>query len=80
MPNDRKNTNSNEDELHLKEIQDRIDESAKEIYRINEALGLGLVTIKQDGIYREFNNGDSVLIKAGDYRRKKVTKHRIKIR
>lgn len=80
MATRKKNSVSLEDRPYLKEIQHRIDESAKEISRINEALGLGLVTVEQDGIYREFNNGDTVLIKAGDYRRKKVTKQRIKVR
>ncbi len=45
----------------------RIDEPAKEISRVNEALGVGLVTIEDDGIYREFKNGETMLIKAGDF-------------
>lgn len=57
MPVSKKNTLSTEDQPYLEEIQHRIDESAKEISRINEALGIGLVTVKEDGIYREFNNG-----------------------
>lgn len=80
MAVDRKNTNSNEDESHLEEIENRISESAKEIFRINEALGIGLVTVKQDGIYREFSNGELVLIKSGNYRRKKITDLQVKIR
>ncbi len=80
MAVNRKNTVANEDQPYLEEIQFRIDESAKEISRINEALGLGLVTVKEDGIYREFNNGESILIKAGDFRREKLVNHRIKIR
>lgn len=80
MPVSKKNTLSTEDQPNLEEIQHRIDESAKEISRINEALGIGLVTVKEDGIYREFNNGASILIKAGDFRRKKLVNSRIKVR
>ncbi len=77
---ERKNTDEDEDQNYLEEIQQRIDESAKEISRINEALGLGLVTVREDGVYREFNNGESILIKAGDFKRKKLVNRHIKIR
>jgi len=79
MDVDKENKLIDEDQNYLEEIQQCIDESAKEISRINEALGLGLVTVRENGIYREFNNGESILIKAGDFRRKKVGNRRIKI-
>lgn len=80
MDVDKENKHIDEDQNYLEDIQQRIDESAKEISRINEALGIGLVTIKDDGIYREFNNGELVLIKAGNFRRKKLGNRQIKIR
>lgn len=80
MAINKKDTASIEDNLHLEEVQRRINESAKEIHRINNALGLGLVKIKFNGVYRKFEDGQEILIKSGNFRRKKLANLRVKVR
>lgn len=58
----------------------KVNEGAKEISRINEAMGLGQVVVRKDGVYREFSDGTSLLIKKGNFSRKKLPVLRVKVR
>ncbi len=60
-------------------IQKRINESTKEISRVNDAMGLGHVVVKHNGVFRTFNDGTSILIKKGNFRRKRLSNRRFKI-
>ena len=63
----------------FEQIQEKINASAEQIAKINNALGLGKTVIKADGVYRIFNNGTDILIVSGDFTRKKLTNRHFKI-
>ena len=78
--NVRSRQSDNEKEPSIEFLIKKVNQGAKEISRINKAMGLGQVTIKSDGVYREFVDGTSVLIKKGNFRRKKLAALRFKVR
>ena len=51
----------------------------KDVLRVVYALNLGRTKVKADGVYRTFNNGDSVKLAEGNFKRKKVSSKRIKL-
>jgi len=60
-------------------IQEKISESSRQIAKVNNALGIGKIVVRADGIYRVFENGEEILVTAGDFSEKKIESRKLKI-
>lgn len=68
-----------EDKLPIKQVIDAIDKSMDDVLRVVDAMNLGRTEVKDDGVYRTFNNGEIIKISSGSFAKKKVNNKRIKI-
>ena len=68
-----------EDKLPIKQIIKAINKKMAEVIRVVDALNLGRTEVKPDGVYRTFNDGSTVLIAAGDFKKIRVPSKRIKL-
>ena len=70
---------NDEDKLPIKQLIKAVNKKMKDVLRVVDALNLGRTEVKADGVYRTFNNGDSVKLAEGNFKRKKVSSKRIKL-
>ncbi|SDG32841.1 hypothetical protein SAMN05421827_105157 [Pedobacter terrae] len=68
-----------EDELPIKQLIKAVNKKMEDVLRVVDALNLGRTEVKADGIYRIFNNGETVKIAEGNFKRRKVSEKRIKL-
>ncbi|GGI27073.1 hypothetical protein [Pedobacter mendelii] len=68
-----------EDKLPIKKVIDAINKSMDDVLRVVDAMNLGRTEVKPDGVYRTFNNGETIKISSGSFAKKKVTNKRIKL-
>lgn len=68
-----------EDKLPIKQVIDAIDKSMDDVLRVVDAMNLGRTEVKVDGVYRTFNNGDSIKISGGSFIKKRVGSKKIKL-
>lgn len=50
----------------------------KDVLRVVYALNLGRTEVKADGVYRTFNNGDSVKLAEGNLKEKKFLQRELR--
>ncbi|GGE68641.1 hypothetical protein EV200_10179 [Pedobacter psychrotolerans] len=70
---------NDEDKLPIKQLIKAVNKKMKDVLRVVDALNLGRTEVKADGVYRTFNNGDSVKLAEGNFKRRRITEKRIKI-
>ena len=70
---------NDEDKLPIKQLIKAVNKKMKDVLRVVDALNLGRTEVKADGVYRTFNNGDSVKVAEGNFKRRRITEKRIKI-
>ncbi|MBB6235947.1 hypothetical protein HDC90_000553 [Pedobacter sp. AK013] len=70
---------SDEDKLPIKEVISAINKTMDDVLRVVDAMDLGRTEVKADGVYRTYNNGDTVKISSGNFAKKRVAKKRIKL-
>ncbi|WP_029284036.1 hypothetical protein [Pedobacter sp. R20-19] len=70
---------NDEDKLPIKQLIKAVNKKMKDVLRVVDALNLGRTEVKVDGVYRTFNNGDSVKVAEGNFKRRRITEKRIKI-
>lgn len=68
-----------EDKLPIKQLIKAVNKKMDDVLRVVDALNLGRTEVKADGVYRTFNNGETVKIAEGNFRRRKVSAKRIKL-
>lgn len=68
-----------EDKLPIKQLIKAVNKKMEDVLRVVDALNLGRTEVKADGIYRTFNNGETVKIADGNFKRRKVSAKRIKL-
>jgi hypothetical protein len=68
-----------EDKLPIKQLIKAVNKKMDEVLRVVDALNLGRTEVKADGVYRTFNDGNPILIAAGDFRKRRVSAKRIKL-
>lgn len=73
------NSLHNEDKLPIDQIKKAISKKMEEVIRIVDALNLGRTEVKNDGVYRTFNDGSTVRIAVGNFKKKRIAHKRIKL-
>lgn len=68
-----------EDKLPIKQLIKAVNKKMDDVLRVVDALNLGRTEVKADGVYRTFNNGDSVKVAEGIFNRRRVPAKRIKL-
>ncbi|WP_293784598.1 hypothetical protein [uncultured Pedobacter sp.] len=68
-----------EDKVPIKQLIKAVNKKMEDVLRVVDALNLGRTEVKSDGIYRTFNNGETVKIAEGNFKRRKVSAKRIKL-
>lgn len=68
-----------EDKLPIKQLIKAVNKKMDDVLRVVDALNLGRTEVKSDGVYRTFNNGETVKIAEGNFKRRKVSAKRIKL-
>lgn len=68
-----------EDKLPIKQIIKAINKKMDEVIRVVDALNLGRTEVKEDGVYRTFNDGKIVKIAVGSFKKKRIQSRRIKL-
>lgn len=68
-----------DNDLPIAEMIKAINQHMKEIHNVISALDLGITEVKDDGVYRTFNNGDVLKIASGSYKKLQVPSKRIKL-
>ncbi|TCD10299.1 hypothetical protein EZ449_10795 [Pedobacter frigidisoli] len=68
-----------EDKLPIKQVIDAIDKTMDDVLRVVDAMNLGRTEVKADGVYRTFNNGETIKISSGSFAKKRVNNKRIKL-
>ncbi|MFD2337747.1 hypothetical protein ACFSNA_15220 [Pedobacter mendelii] len=61
-----------EDKLPIKKVIDAINKSMDDVLRVVDAMNLGRTEVKPDGVYRTFNNGETIKISSGSFAKKKL--------
>ena len=70
---------SDEDKLPIKQVINAINKTMDDVLRVVDAMDLGRTEVKSDGVYRTFNNGETVKISSGNFIKKRVEKKKIKL-
>lgn len=70
---------NDEDKLPIKQIIKAINKKMEDVIRVVDALNLGRTEVKQDGVYRTFNDGKVVKIAVGNFKKKRIPSKRIKL-
>ncbi|ARS41061.1 hypothetical protein CA265_15925 [Sphingobacteriaceae bacterium GW460-11-11-14-LB5] len=70
---------SDEDKLPIKQLIRAVNKKMEDVLRVVDALNLGRTEVKADGVYRTFNNGDTVKVAEGKFNRRRVSAKRIKL-
>jgi len=68
-----------EDKLPIKQVINAINKKMDDVIRVIDALNLGVTEVKEDGVYRTFNDGRSVQIAVGSFKKKRIRSKRIKL-
>jgi len=68
-----------EDKIPIKHIITIVNEKMDDLLRVVDALNLGRTEVKSDGVYRTFNDGRSVLVEAGNFKKRRVPVKRFKL-
>ncbi|WP_131536031.1 hypothetical protein [Pedobacter nototheniae] len=68
-----------EDKLPIKELIKAVNKKMDDVLRVVDALNLGRTEVRTDGVYRIFNNGDTVKVAEGVFNRRRVPAKRIKL-
>ncbi len=68
-----------EDKVPLKHIIKVVNEKMDDVLRVVDALNLGRTEVKADGVYRTFNDGSTVLVAAGNFKKRRVPVKRFKL-
>ncbi|CAH0240570.1 hypothetical protein SRABI27_02709 [Pedobacter sp. Bi27] len=68
-----------EDKLPIKKVINAINKTMDDVLRVVDAMDLGRTEVKTDGVYRTFNNGETVKISSGNFKKKRVEKKKIKL-
>ncbi|WP_443937998.1 hypothetical protein [Pedobacter sp. MW01-1-1] len=70
---------ADEDKVPIKQVIEAVDKAMDDVLRVVDAMNLGRTEVKEDGVYRTFNNGDVVKISSGNFAKKKVSTKKIKL-
>jgi transcription antitermination factor NusG len=70
---------NDEDKLPIKQLIRAVNKKMEDVLRVVDALNLGRTEVKADGVYRTFNNGDTVKVAEGNFKRVRVSAKRIKL-
>lgn len=68
-----------EDKLPIKQVIKAVNKTMEGVLRVIDAMDLGRTEVKDDGVYRTFNNGKVVKISSGVFTKKRVDKKSIKL-
>lgn len=68
-----------EDKLPMQQIINAINKKMDDVIRVVDALNLGRTEVKEDGVYRTFNDGKIVKIADGVFKKKRLKNKRIKL-
>ncbi len=68
-----------EEDLAIKDIIKAVNKKMDDVLRVVDALNLGRTEVKSDGVYRTFNDGTTVLIAAGNFKKRRVPVKRFKL-
>ena len=68
-----------EDKVPIKHIIKVVNEKMDDVLRVVDALNLGRTEVKADGVYRTFNDGSSILVAAGSFKKRRVPVKRFKL-
>ncbi|MCZ4242456.1 hypothetical protein [Pedobacter punctiformis] len=68
-----------EDKLPIKQLIKAVNRSMDDVLRVVDALNLGRTEVRTDGVYRIFNNGDTVKVAEGVFKRRRAAAKRIKL-
>lgn len=70
---------NDEDEVPIQQIINAINKKMDDVIRVVDALNLGRTEVKDDGVYRTFNDGKVVKIADGAFKKKRLRQKRIKL-
>ena len=70
---------NDEDKLPMQQIINAINKKMEDVIRVVDALNLGRTEVKEDGVYRTFNDGKIVKISDGIFKKKRLQNKRIKL-
>lgn len=70
---------NDEDKLPIKQLIRAVNKKMEDVLRVVDALNLGRTEVKADGVYRTFNNGDTVKVAEGNFKRRRVSVKIIKL-
>jgi hypothetical protein len=70
---------NDEDRLPLKEVIKAVHKKMAEIIRVVDALDLGRTEVKSDGVYSTFNDGNTIRIAIGEFKKKRIANKRIQL-
>ncbi|TKB97446.1 hypothetical protein [Pedobacter cryotolerans] len=68
-----------EDKLPMQQIINAINKKMDDVIRVIDAMNLGRTEVKEDGVYRTFNDGKIVKIADGVFKKKRLKNKRIKL-
>ncbi|MEO5912344.1 MAG: hypothetical protein ABIP95_15765 [Pelobium sp.] len=68
-----------EDEIPFEEILNKVSDNSDDVLRVIDAMNLGRSHVKDDGVYRVFNDGSEIKIEAGSFSKKKLFKKTYKL-
>jgi hypothetical protein len=68
-----------EDKLPISEVIKIVNKKSLEVLRIVDAMGIGRTSIKKDGIYRTYSNGDSIKIAEGNFKRRRLLHKQVQL-
>jgi len=72
-------TLKDEDKFPIKGVLKAVSLKMAEVLRVVDALNLGRTEVKADGVYRTFNDGHTVQIAVGNFKKRKISNKRIKL-
>ncbi len=72
-------TLKDEDKFPIKDVLKAVRLKMQEVLRVVDALNLGRTEVKNDGIYRTFNDGNVVKIASGEFKKRRIPNKRIKL-
>lgn len=70
---------NDEDKLPIQQVIKAINKKMEDVIRVVDALNLGRTEVKEDGVYRTFNDGRIVKIAGGIFKKKRLHHKRIKL-
>ena len=70
---------NDEDKLPIEQIIKAINKKMDDVIRVVDALNLGRTEVKEDGVYRTFNDGRTIKISVGSFKKKRIPNKRIKL-